>query len=259
VTAAIATRRRRRLVDLTAVLIDRDLSLGYGSTTFGLLWAPSLVLVQVAVLSFVFVRVVPLEVDDYGVFLFSGVLAWHLASSTITEGGQAFTGNRDLVRRPGFPVLVLPVVGAARATVTYVVALPLLVVATAASGRLAVTAAALPVVVLTTLLLVLGPALAVATLNVRHRDVHHLVQVLLGVLFYATPVFYAEERLPDRYAWVADVNPFGWVVTLHRQVLYDGAWPDPGRLAASLAVGATGLVAALLVFRRAEAHLGDDL
>jgi lipopolysaccharide transport system permease protein len=251
--------RPSRFRDLTRVLVDRDLSIRYGSTAFGLLWAPSLVLVQMAVLSFIFVRVVPLDVDDYPAFLFSGLLAWHLASTALGSGGDAFTGNRDLVRRPGFPLLVLPVVGAARAVTAYLLALPVLLLVVAASGRLTPSAIALPVVAVTTLLLVLGPALVVATLNVRYRDVGPFVQVLLSVVFYATPVFYAEEQLPDRFRWIADANPLAWVVTLHRQVLYDGSWPDLGRLAASLVVAVVCLALALVLFRRAEAHLADEL
>ena len=254
-----ARHRLRRPLELTAVLVGRDLHVSYGSTAFGLLWAPSLVILQTAVLSFVFVRVVPLEIDDYPVFIFSGILAWHLVSNIIGTSGDAFTSNRDLVRRPGFPVLVLPVVSALRSATGYLVAMPVLLVAVLASGRLAPAAVTLPAVVGATLLLVIGPAVLVATLNVRYRDVRHLVQVGLGVLFYATPVFYAEDLLPGRHQWIADVNPLGWVVTLHRQVLYDGDWPDPARFGATLLVGAATLLVAVTAFRRAEAHLGDDL
>lgn len=250
---------RRRLIDLSWVLVDRDLRVSYGGAVFGLLWAPATVVVQVFVLSFVFARVVPLGIDDYPAFLFTGVAAWHLLSSAIGNAAAAFTVNRDLVRRPGFPDVVLPLVTTLRTMVAYVLGLPVLVGVLLVSGRLEPSALALPLVLAITAAVVIGPAYVVATLQVRHRDVDHLVRVLLGVLFYATPVFYAEGSLPDRYGWVSDVNPLAGVVALHRQVLYEGVWPDPGRMATTLGFAVAGLGVGALAFRRARAHLADDL
>lgn len=254
-----ASDTRRHVADLARVLVDRDLRVSYGGAAFGLLWSPATVIVQVAVLSFVFVRVVPLEVEDYPAFVYSGIMVWHLASTAITAGSEAFTANRDLVRRPGFPEAVLPLVTTMRTLAVYLLGLPVLLVVLAASGRLGMTAVALPVVVVLSVLVVTGPAYLVATLNVRHRDVGHLARVLVGVAFYATPVFYAEERVPDRYAWVADVNPLAGVVGLHRQVLYEQAWPDPLRLASSLGFALVGIAVGAIVFRRAATHLADEL
>lgn len=251
--------RRRRLVDLAVVLVDRDLRISYGGAAFGLLWAPATVIVQVVVLAFVFDRVVPLDVDDYPAFLFAGVAAWHLLSSAISGSCEAFVSNRDLVRRPGFPDVVLPVVTVGRALASYALGLPLLLVVVGVSGRLGIEALALPLVLAIAALVIIGPAFVVAVLQVRHRDIVHLVRVGLGVLFYATPVFYAEERLPDRYAWIADVNPLAGVVTLHRQVLYDGSWPDPGRMASTLGFAVVGLAVAAFVYRRVAPDLADDL
>ena len=99
----------RRYSDLAVVLVGRDLRVSYGNAALGLLWAPLEALVQVAVLSFLFVRVVPLDIPDYVAFVFTGVTVWQLMSSSLVHGTEAFTGNRDLVRRPGFPTPLLPV------------------------------------------------------------------------------------------------------------------------------------------------------
>jgi lipopolysaccharide transport system permease protein len=255
----IVPAERRRVLDLATVLVHRDLRLSYGGAAFGLLWAPATVLAQVAVLGFLFDRVVPLGIDDYLTFLLSGLLVWHLVSSALNGSTGAFTANRDLVRRPGFPDAVLPLVTVGRAAAGYALALPVLLVAVAVTGRLAVTALALPVILLATLVLLGGPAYVVAVLNVRHRDVDHLTRVLLGIAFYATPVFYPEERLPDGWAWLSDLNPFAAVVTLHRQVLYSGEWPSAGRLLALAAWAVAGLAVAGVVHRRSAWRLADDL
>jgi lipopolysaccharide transport system permease protein len=250
---------RRRVLDLAFVLVDRDLRLSYGGAAFGLFWAPMTVIVQVVVLGFVFDRVVPLGVDDYPVFLFSGLAAWHLLSTALGGSSEAFTMNRDLVRRPGFPDAVLPLVAVTRSVATYLLGLPVLLVALVVAGRLEAPAVALPLVVVGATVLAAGPALVIATLQVRFRDVAHAVRVGLGVVFYAVPVFYDADRLPERFEWLADANPLAAVVMLHRQVLYDGEWPDLGRVAFVFVAGAIGLVVGTAVFRREHGHLADEL
>jgi ABC-type polysaccharide/polyol phosphate export permease len=118
---------------------------------------------------------------------------------------------------------------------------------------------ALPVVVGVEILLLLGPAYVVATLNVRFRDTRHLVTVALGVVFYLTPVIYDPGRVPDRFRWVIDANPLAIPVRLHHDVLYRGRWPDVGLLALGTAIGVAGALVAGTVVGRARAHLADDL
>jgi lipopolysaccharide transport system permease protein len=249
----------RRVADLAVVLVGRDLRVSYGHALLGLIWAPLAALVQVLVLGFVFVRVLPLGVDDYAVFVFTGVTVWQIALVALIGGAEAFTGNRDLVRRPGFPTAVLPFTTIGSALAGYALSLPVLLVAAALADRLTVAALAIPLVLAVEVLVLAGPVLLVATLNVRFRDVRHLVALLLGVAFYATPVFYAADRIPQRHRWVADYNPLALVVRLHRSALYDGAWPDAAILLRCTLIGVGGALLGYAVFRRFESHLADDL
>lgn len=254
-----APHPHRRLVDLAIVLVGRDLRVTYGHALLGLFWAPLATLVQVLVLGFVFVRVLPLGVDDYALFVFAGLAIWQVALVALIGGAEAFTGNRDLVRRPGFPTALLPLTTVASALAGYALSLPVLLAGVALTGRLTPAVIALPLVVAEEVLVVSGPAYLVATLNVRFRDVRHLVALLLGVLFYVTPVFYAADRIPERHRWVAELNPLALVVRLHRQVIYDGEWPDWNLLGRCTLLGIAGAVAGYAVFRRFESHLADDL
>lgn len=249
----------RRSVDLAVVLVARDLRASYGTAALGLLWAPLTALVQVAVLSFLFLRVVPLDIPDYAAFLFSGIAMWQLLSGALVRSTEAFTENRDLVRRPGFPTAVLPLVTVGGATSAYLLSLPVLLGMLAVTDRLRPSAALLPVVILAAASVVAGPALVVASANARFRDVRHVVGAAVGVLFYLTPVFYDVQRIPERFRWIADANPLALVVRLHRQVLYEGTAPSAGLLAASFAVGVVGTSLGVAVHRRSAAHLADDL
>lgn len=246
-------------LDLTVVLVGRELRVQYGNALLGVFWAPFASLVQVAVLSFLFLRVVPLDVPDYPVFVFTGVMAWQLMLTAMLSGVESFTNNRDLVSRPGFPVGLLPLVSIAGALTAYLLSFPVLIAFLAATGRLHATVLVTPFVLVALVAVVVGPVLVTASFNVRYRDVHHIVATVLGVLFYLTPVFYDVDRIPERFRWIVDVNPLALAVRLHRQILYDGDLPDARMYLACLAIGAVGLVAGRRVFERAEPQLADDL
>ena len=249
----------RRYLDLSTVLVRRDLRVAYGNAALGIVWAPLQAIVQVAVLSFLFVRVVPLDIPDYVAFAYAGIAMWQLLSASLLQSVESFTVNRDLVRRPGFPTAVLPAVSVANAVTGYLLGLPVLVVLIASTGRLTASTLALPLVVAAAVAVIAGPAIAVATLHVRFRDVRHAVSALVGVLFFLTPVFYDVDDVPDRFRWIVDANPLALVVRLHRQVLYDGELPDVVHLATCFAVGAVGIAIGAGIFRRAASHLADDL
>jgi ABC-type polysaccharide/polyol phosphate export permease len=65
-------------------------------------------------------------------------------------------------------------------------------------------------------------ALILAAANVLVRDVEHLVGITLQLLFFLTPIVYAANAIPPAYAWAFDLNPFSWLITAWRSVLYEG-------------------------------------
>jgi ABC-2 type transport system permease protein len=87
-----------------------------------------------------------------------------------------------------------------------------------------------------------GVGMLVSCLFVRYRDVKPITDVVLQVLFYATPIFYPVERISDatlRHALVM-LNPFATIVVQARYAIIDPAH-------APSAATAAGGVAHLLV------------
>ena len=89
-------------VDLIRHLTWRDFILRYKGSVLGILWSVVPPLVQLAVLVFLFGRVIPLGIEAYPTFVFSGLLPWLWFSTCMSSAGYLFINNRDLVRRPNF-------------------------------------------------------------------------------------------------------------------------------------------------------------
>ena len=108
--------------DLLHVLVARDMKLRYKRSILGVAWSLLNPLAQALVFSFVFVSVLPLNIPDYPLFLLAGLLAWNWFNSSLMLATGAIVDNRELIRRPGFPAAILPVVTVASDLIHFLIA-----------------------------------------------------------------------------------------------------------------------------------------
>lgn len=246
--------------DLLRELVLRDVKIRYKRSYLGVAWTLVTPVAQVLIFSFLFERVLPLGIPNYTVFLFIGVMAWSWFATALNGSAGVIVNNPGLVRRPGFPVAVLPVLTVTTSGVQFVLALPVVLFFSAAGGgALGAALAALPLVIGVQFLFMASLAYLIAASNVRFRDTQHLVGALLMILFYLTPVFYSRALVPEEYRLVYAVNPMVEILEAYRAVLLDNAWPDFAGLGGVAAVGGVILFWSFRLFRRASARFVEEL
>ena len=217
----------RHTLDLAYELVLRDLKIRYKRSTLGIAWSLLNPLSQIVILTFLFRSVVNLNIPHYASFVFVGVLAWTWFSGAVTTAAFAITWNPDLVRRPGFPTVVLPLITVASNAVHFLLALPvMLVVILLDGGRFGASLFALPAVMAVQFAFTAGLAFLVAATHVRFRDTQHLVTIATMLAFYLTPVFYSSSVVPEQYRFLHYANPMAVLLDAYRGILMDGAWPS---------------------------------
>jgi lipopolysaccharide transport system permease protein len=253
------TETARYLKDVTLHLVGRQLAARYRRSLFGWLWALAPAVAQLAVVNFVFTKVIPVGVADYAPFLFVGIIAWGWLATSLTLAAGSIEARRDLVMRPGFPTALLPLVSTLVALVDFVLALPVLFVLLALYGTLTPAALFLPVILAIELLLIIGISWLAAPINVFFRDVGHLVGVLLLLGYFLTPIFYAREQAPSSFSVLYELNPMAHLIDAQRAVLLDGELPAFGSLALVAAAAAAIAAAGYAVFALVRHALVDQL
>jgi lipopolysaccharide transport system permease protein len=215
---------------------------------------------QLLVFNFVFSRVLPLNISNYTSFLFTGLLAWNWFQLSLYSAIGAIVDNRELIRRPGFPATVLPVVTVMSHFIHYLLALPVLLLFLVLSGvHLSLVVLLLPMVWVAQFALTLSLAYLVAALHVTFRDTQYLIGISLMLGFYLTPVFYDASSLPVRYRWIFELNPVAVLLDSYRAILLSGNPPEGLRLL-FLCLAATILLAfGLLLFRKISTYFGEEL
>ncbi len=95
----------------------------------------------------------------------------------------------------------------------------------------------------------IGLALILATATTFFRDVRHLLEVGLAVLFWTTPIVYELQQVPAKYRTLVLASPLASYVVAYKDVFFYRRWPEPAvwTFAIAYAIIAFAVGAALLL------------
>jgi len=241
-------------------LIARDFKLRYQRSYLGIGWSLLRPFSQLLVFLFLFGKVMPLGIPHYTTFLLSGVLVWAWFSSAVIGSSVSVTGNPELVRRPGFPVKILPILIVVGEGIHFLVALPLLLlVAWIDLGGLRIAILALPLVIGVQAMFTLSISYILAAMHVRFRDTQDAANIAMTLAFYLTPVFYNPKLVESHFGGVLWFNPMAHVLRGYRAILIEGTFPDFGALALVLLLSAGIMVFGIWIFARQSAGFVEEL
>lgn len=258
-----ATAHARRLYDAGDLLYQwtaRNVRARYQQSALGWLWAILMPTAQALTFTAVFTIVVPIDTGPvpYVLFSYVAIVPWTLLSAALPDMANSVVENMSLVTKIYFPREVLPIAALAARLMDAGVAAALALVLFAWAGApvFGPTWIALPLLVAIQLLLLLGAGLACAALNVLFRDVRAVLVLGIQIWFYATPVVYPVEMVPEQYRAFYFLNPMAGVVVGYRDVLLDGSWPG-AYLASSAAAAVLIFVLGCVLFKRIEPRFSD--
>ena len=213
--------------EILANLVRKELKVKYAASVLGAVWSLLNPIVYLAVFTFV-TRVLGNNIPDYPVYLLSGLLAWNLFNASVTAGSRSVLDNANLVKKVAFPREILPLSSIGVALVDYVLQMVVLLLFIVVSGYgiHVPEIALLPLAFLALLAFTTMLTFALAALNVRYRDVGHLLNIALLVWFWITPIVYAgalvQEHLAghDLLGFLYFLNPLVAIVEGMHRALY---------------------------------------
>ena len=237
----------------------RDIRVRYKQATLGVLWVILTPTLTVAAFTLAFDRLSGVETGglDYPIFALSGLLAWTYLAQAIARGSEMLVATPSLVTKVYFPRLTAPLAALVPPIADLGVGMLLLAVACVVYGVAPSLAfALLPLWLVLLALAAVGPVLILAALNVRFRDVRHLVAPMLQAALFLSPVAYSGANLDGAARWLFALNPAYAPVELARVVLVGAEWPGT-LIVVSVASAALLAVGGLIYFQRAQRSFAD--
>jgi lipopolysaccharide transport system permease protein len=246
--------------DLLRELVSRDIKLRYRRSVLGVAWSLLNPLAQLLVFNFIFSVILPLNIPNYGTFLFTGLIVWNWFQSTLFAGAGAIVDNRELIKRPGFPIWILPVVTVTTTFIHFFLALPIVFIFIYLS-RIQITPAvvALPILFAIQFLFILSLTYLVGTIHVTFRDTQYLLGIFLLLGFYLSPVFYDAAAIPGRFQFIYNLNPMAVLIEAYRSVLMRGDFPNLLRISILGALSIIVLWIGYTIFKRSSLRFVEEL
>jgi lipopolysaccharide transport system permease protein len=251
-----------RYRELFRVLAWRDLSVRYKQTVIGVLWALIRPFLTMVVFTVIFGRIAKLPTDGnapYALMVFAGILPWTFVSSGLNEASSSLINNTNLISKVYFPRLIVPVAAIVVAFVDFLISFCILLVLMAwyrfvPDWRIMI----LPVYALMAFLASVGPALWVASLNVKYRDFRYVIPFIVQFGLYVSPVGFSSSVVPKSWILLYSLNPMVAVIDGFRWCILRGQSDiDPTSLMVSLTVIAFFLWFGERQFRRTEKSFAD--
>lgn len=257
--AALNLRDLWEYRELLYFLTWRDIKVRYKQTFLGVAWVIFQPLLSMIIFAFVFGRVVGVPSDGipYPLFAYAGLLPWTFFSGAVTRSGNSLVGSANLITKVYFPRLIIPGAAVAAGLVDFAIAFVLLAALMVYYAvPLGLGLLILPVLVLLTTLLALGFGMWTSALNVKYRDVAHILPFMMTLGMFASPIIYPASIVPVKWRWLFELNPLTGIIEGYRSALFGG----PFRWAAlgiSVLETLGLLVIAAYSFRRMEKDFAD--
>ena len=105
----------------------------------------------------------------------------------------------------------------------------------------------------------IGVAFIVSSLTVYFRDLQHLLGIFMQLLFYATPIVYSMNMIPEAFSWVFKINPMAYVIQGFRDTLYYQTMPDLQGLAIITIFSFILLYVGYKIFYRLQKNFAEEL
>ncbi len=249
---------------LLSELLRRDLAARYGGSYAGPLWAVLNPAVFCALNAFVFAYVIKIPPPagfqgGYVEFLLAGLLPWLGVQEAVMRATVSVSDQAHLVKKIRFPIHLLTASALGAALVVQLVGISALAGFLLVTGRGSVNVGLLAVAFAFECLLLAGPALILASLNVFFRDLAQLLPPFLMIAFYLSPIIYPESMVPRVAAPFLAFNPIRDLLALFRAALFGAPLPPFGRVAAWSAVLAVVGFLGVRLFRRCRPSFADLL
>ncbi|MCR8670426.1 ABC transporter permease [Agrococcus sp. HG114] len=211
--AAIADMWRYR--ELFGLLTRRELKARYKDSRLGFLWS----LVRPLVMLLVYALVVgeflgaARAIPDFAIYIFAGLAIYTLFSEILSAGTNSLVANAGLIKKVYLPREIFPLATVGPALFTLGIQLVILIVAALVVGTLSIGAHLGYALLAIVLMVTFGAALAVvlSAINVYLRDVAYLVEVVLVLGMWASPILYSLSMATERF----EAAGLGWLSPIY--------------------------------------------
>lgn len=246
--------------ELLKTSISKDIRGKYKNSVLGIIWSFLNPLLQIAVYAIVFPLIMRSNLPNYTVFLCCGLIPWNFFSAAISRTSFTMIENGNIIKKVYFPRQILPLSVVTSEAVNFIIS-TIIILAFVLGYGMGISKFIIfyPLVLLVQYLLLIGISFVVSSVTVYFRDLQHFIGILLQLLFYATPIVYASNTIPENFQWILKFNPMTYVINGYRDIFYYQKTPDLVSLAIVLGVSVVICLVGYFIFNKLQRRFAEEI
>lgn len=234
-------------------LVARDFKTKYKRSVLGYLWSFLNPLLTMIVQYVVFSTIFKSGIENYPVYLLSGIILFNFFSEAIGQGLGSIVYNASLITKVYVPKYIYPVTKVASTSINlFISIIPLLLAVVITGVKITPSILLLPFILGCLLVFCVGMVLMLSAAMVFFRDTQYLWGIISMVWMYATPIFYPEDIIPAHFRFIQTLNPMYYMVKFARTILIDGVSPNPGLYGTCILSAVITCVIGAIIFKKTQ-------
>ncbi|MFN3813109.1 MAG: ABC transporter permease [Aquificaceae bacterium] len=248
------------IFDIAYVLTQKEIKVRYKSSVLGYAWSILHPLTFAFVFYLAFKVFMKVPIEDYPLFLISGLFPWQWFSNAVSSSVLVLLDNASLIKKLNFPRETIPLSSVMNHTFHFLLSIPVVILFMYIYGKelSGLMPILIPFLLLVQFLMTYGLALFLSSIHLFFRDTDRLVGIILTLLFYFTPVVYSENMIPESYRALLYLNPLALLMVNWRNLFLKG-FIDLSYFLSSLAYSILIFFIGYVTFRRLSWRFAEVL
>lgn len=246
--------------ELLKTNVKKEIRGRYKNSILGVVWSFLNPLLQLAVYAVIFGALLAGGDPTYHIYICVALIPWTYFTTAITQSAFTIIGNGDIIKKVYFPREILPLSTATSGLVNYFISVPIILIFLLFSGiGFSFNILWLPLIAITQYILTIGIILITSAIDVYVRDAEYIINFIVTMMFYATPVLYSTSLFPEKYRWLLYLNPMTTIINCYRDIFYYKQCPHFLALFGVLVVSIILLIIGVLIFRKLKKGFAEEV
>lgn len=250
--------------ELIWTLAKTDFKLRYHGSVLGYAWALLKPLLMFAVMNFVFSSIFNPKGDGsqyYSLQLLTSIILFTFFSEGTTAGMNSLLAKSQLVTKIYVPRWTIILASTINAALIFLMNLLVIISFFIYKNFLPSWEAVLFFVLyaILTYAIIVAFAFFTAPLFVKFRDLAMIWEVLISILFYATPIIYPLQMLPLYIQKILLINPMAFIIHFNKEGLINNHFASFSQNLGFIAIVAAAFCLSILSYQKFSKNVAEEI
>ena len=200
------------------------------------------------------------KTPNYLQYLIVGIIPWTWFTTSMNQGMITIRTNAGIIKKVYFPREILPISVVLSGLVNFLISCIIIAIFCLFGGvGISWHIILLPVIAILQFILTLGLVLAFCAINIYIKDTEYIIQFLINMLFYATPILYPTTLFPEKYRFILYLNPLTEIINAYRDIFMYHQLPGLNGMIYLVCISLAIFIIGLAIFRKLEKGFAEEV